>query len=103
MQTHLRDGAVLLHQQGGVVVDGLGLWLVPAQATQQAGEEASASGLLSRGAGRGACSGGAERDYNRAGQLFDRSGHNRVPTLAREGTGADGWSVLGTHLRGNNI
>lgn len=76
VQTHLRDGAVLLHQQGGVVVDGLGLRLVPAQATQQAGEEASAAGLLSRGAGRRACSGGAERDYNSAGQLFDRSGRN---------------------------
>lgn len=67
VKTHLGDGAVLLHQQGGVVVDGLGLRLVPAQATQQAGEEASAPGLLGRGAGRGACGGGRERCYNRAG------------------------------------
>lgn len=51
MQTHLGDSAVLLHQQGGVVVDWLGIRLVPAQAAQQAGEEASAPGLLGGGTG----------------------------------------------------
>lgn len=56
--THLGDGAVLLHQQRGVVVDGLGLRRVPAQAAEQVEEEASAPGLLGGRRGGGACGGG---------------------------------------------
>lgn len=45
-QTHLGDGAVLFHQQRGVVVDGLGLWHVPTQAAEKVGQQAPAPGLL---------------------------------------------------------
>lgn len=50
----LGDGPVL-HQQGGVVVDRLGLRLVPAQAAEEAGEEAPAAGLLGGDGGRRTC------------------------------------------------
>lgn len=42
----LGDGSVLLHQQGGVVVDRRGVGLVSTQAAEEAGEEAAAPGLL---------------------------------------------------------
>lgn len=48
----LGDGSVLLDQQGGIVVDWLGLGLVPTQAAEEAGEKAPAAGLLGGNGGR---------------------------------------------------
>lgn len=71
--THLGDGPVLLHQQGGVVVDRLRLRLVPTQAAEKAGEEASAAGLLGGHGGRGACGRGRRRRRSEASKLLNKA------------------------------
>lgn len=68
-KTHLGDGPVLFDQEGGVVVDRLRLRLVPTQAAEKAGEEASAPGLLGGHGGRGACGAGRRRRRSEASNL----------------------------------
>lgn len=55
LHLNLGDTSVLLHQQGGIVVDRRGLGLVPTQAAEEAGEKAPAAGLLGGDGGRRTC------------------------------------------------
>lgn len=57
LHLNLGDTSILLHQQGGIVVDRWGLGLVPTQAAEEAGEKAPAAGLLGGDGGRRTCRG----------------------------------------------